>query len=47
MTWAQVRGNITVDLKQLERKSMHWIVLPQGRDKWQAVVNMVMNTWVP
>jgi hypothetical protein len=24
-----------------------WIHLAQDRDRWQAVVNMVMNLWVP
>ena len=26
---------------------MKWIVLPEDRDRWQAVVNMVTNFWVP
>jgi hypothetical protein len=26
---------------------MHWINLAQDRDKWQALVNVVMNLWVP
>jgi len=26
---------------------MHWIDLTQDRVKWQAVVNVVMNLWVP
>ena len=26
---------------------MNWIDLAQNRDRWQAVVNVVMNTWVP
>ena len=26
---------------------MDWIDLAQDRDRWQALVNTVMNVWVP
>ena len=26
---------------------MDWNDLAQNRDRWQALVNVVMNTWVP
>jgi len=37
-------------LKWIFRKwngGMDWIDLAQDGDKWQALVNMVMNLWVP
>jgi len=27
--------------------SMDWIDLAQDRDRWQTLVNMIMNLWVP
>jgi hypothetical protein len=30
-----------------EMWGMEWIKLAQGRDRWQAFVNAVMNLWVP
>jgi hypothetical protein len=26
---------------------MDWIVLGQDRERWQALVNAIMNLWVP
>jgi len=26
---------------------MDWVDLAQDRDRWQALVNVVMNLWVP
>jgi hypothetical protein len=28
-------------------RCMEWIDLDQNRDKWKALVNVVMNRWVP
>jgi len=27
--------------------AMHWIDLTQDRDMWRALVNAIMNLWVP
>jgi hypothetical protein len=39
--------NITRHRKELGPEDVNLIPLCQGRDKWQAYVNMVMNPWVP
>jgi len=28
-------------------RGMNWSDLAQDRDRWQALVNVVMNTWFP
>jgi len=40
-------NNIKKDLRQIERWGIDWIHLAENRDKWQAVVNVVMNFRVP
>jgi hypothetical protein len=39
--------NIKMDLSEIEWGGMDWIDLAQNRDKWRALVNMVMNLRVP
>jgi hypothetical protein len=39
--------NIKMDLREIRLGDMVWIVLPQDRDQWRALVNKVMNSWVP
>ena len=38
--------NIKIDLREVGW-DMAWIDLAQDRDRWRAVVNAVMNLWVP
>jgi hypothetical protein len=35
-----------MNLKDTRWEGMDWIHLAQDRDKWQALVNMIMNLWV-
>jgi hypothetical protein len=39
--------NIKMDLGEKRWGGVDWIDLAQDRDLWRALVNMVMNLWVP
>jgi hypothetical protein len=39
--------NIRMDLREKGWGCMDWIDLAQYRDQWRALVNTVMNLWVP
>jgi hypothetical protein len=39
--------DIRTDLRERGWGGVDWIHLAQYRDEWQALVNMVMNFWVP
>jgi hypothetical protein len=39
--------NIKIYLREIGWDGMDWIELAQDRDEWRALVNTVMNLWVP
>jgi hypothetical protein len=43
-TW---EDNIKMDLQEVGWGGMDWIELARDRDRWQALVNAVMNLRVP
>ena len=39
--------SIKIDLQEVGIGGIDWIDLAQDRNRWRAVVNAVMNLWVP
>jgi hypothetical protein len=39
--------NIRMDLRQIGWEGVDWIHLVQDREQWWALVNTVMNFWIP
>jgi hypothetical protein len=39
--------NINMDLREIGFGDVDWIHWAQVRDRWWALLNMVMNLWVP
>jgi hypothetical protein len=39
--------NIRMDLGEMRWGDVDWIGLAQDRNRWRAVVNSVLNLWVP
>jgi hypothetical protein len=41
------KDNIKMNLKEIGLGGMEWIGLAEYMDLWRAIVNTVMNLWVP
>jgi hypothetical protein len=44
---SRMMDNIKMDLRKIELDGMDWIDLAEDRDRWWALVNTIMNLWVP
>jgi hypothetical protein len=42
-----LEDNIKMDLQEVGYGGKDWIGLAQDRGRWWALVNVVMNLWVP
>jgi hypothetical protein len=38
-------NNIKMDIGEIKWRGIDWFSLAQDRDKWRALVNVVMNLW--
>jgi len=47
MTQVFMAGRHQTGPKETGRKGVDWRDLVQDRDKWQAIVNVVMTFWMP
>jgi hypothetical protein len=45
--WHRWEDNIIMYVRGIGWRGVDWMHLAQDRDKWWAVVNTVMNLWVP
>jgi hypothetical protein len=45
--WHIWEDNIKMDLQEVGCEGMKWIDVAQDRDRWQGLVNVVMNLQVP
>jgi len=39
--------NIKMDLKEVGCGGLDWIELAQDRDRWRALVNVIISCWFP
>ena len=45
--WSRWEDNIKMDLQEVGYGGIDWIDVAQDRDRWRALVNMVVNLWDP
>jgi hypothetical protein len=39
--------NFMMDIREVRWADVDWIDVAQDRDRWRALVNLVLNLWVP
>jgi hypothetical protein len=45
--WHRWEDKINMDIREIGFGDVDWIHWVQDRDRWRALVNTVMNLWVP
>jgi len=45
--WRKLEDNIKMDLQEVQCEGIEWIELAQDRNRWQKLVNQVMNLLIP
>jgi hypothetical protein len=43
----RLEGNFRMDLREVGWEGVDWMHPAEDRDQWRAVVNTVINIWVP
>jgi hypothetical protein len=43
----KLEDNIKMDFTEIGREVVDWIHLAQDKDQWQALINTVIELWVP
>jgi hypothetical protein len=47
VTGCRWEDNIRIVLREIGWEGVDWMHLAHDRDQWQALVNTVMNLWIP
>jgi hypothetical protein len=47
LRWKDNHNNNKMDLQEVGCRGMDWIELAQDRNRLRALVNAVMNLWIP
>jgi hypothetical protein len=40
-------NSVKIDLREIELDGVDWIDMAQDMDQWRALVNTLLNLWVP
>jgi len=46
-SWILITNQCSVDLREIEWEGVDWMYMTQNMNQWWALVNEIMNLWVP